>query len=226
MSSKKINHAFIMAAGRGTRLRPLTKKIPKGLIKFRQTSLIANGIKKLKKFIDFIHISVGYKGPILAKHLIEEKVSSIINTDKKGNSWWIFNSIFKSFDSPLYVLTCDNVTNIDFKKIEKDYYKKGQPICMIIPTKPIKGLAGDYIFRKKNIIQGLSRKVKSDIYCTGIQVLNPKKINDKIKSTDDFNILWKRLIKIKQLYVSDVMPKKWYTVDNVANYKKLKKIFK
>ena len=226
MSSKKINHAFIMAAGRGTRLRPLTKKIPKGLIKFKQTSLIANGIKKLKKFIDFIHISVGYKGPILAKHLIEEKVSSIINTDKKGNSWWIFNSIFKSFDSPLYVLTCDNVTNIDFKKIEKDYYKKGQPICMIIPTKPIKGLAGDYIFRKKNIIQGLSRKVKSDIYCTGIQVLNPKKINDKIKSTEDFNILWKRLIKIKQLYVSDVMPKKWYTVDNVDNYKKLKKIFK
>ena len=226
MSSKKINHAFIMAAGRGTRLRPLTKKIPKGLIKFKQTSLIANGIKKLKKFIDFIHISVGYKGPILAKHLIEEKVSSIINTDKKGNSWWIFNSIFKSFDSPLYVLTCDNVTNIDFKKIEKDYYKKGQPICMIIPTKPIKGLAGDYIYRKKNIIQGLSRKVKSDIYCTGIQVLNPKKINDKIKSTDDFNILWKRLIKIKQLYVSDVMPKKWYTVDNVDNYKKLKKIFK
>ena len=226
MSSKKINHAFIMAAGRGTRLRPLTKKIPKGLIKFKQTSLIANGIKKLKKFIDFIHISVGYKGPILAKHLIEEKVSSIINTDKKGNSWWIFNSIFKSFDSPLYVLTCDNVTNIDFKKIEKDYYKKGQPICMIIPTKPIKGLAGDYIFRKRNIIQGLSRKVKSDIYCTGIQVLNPKKINDKIKSTDDFNTLWKRLIKIKQLYVSDVTPKKWYTVDNVDNYKKLKKIFK
>ena len=153
MTFKKINHAFIMAAGRGTRLRPLTKKIPKGLIKFKQTSLIANGIKKLKKYIDFIHISVGYKGPILAKHLIEEKVSSIINTDKKGNSWWIFNSIFKSFDSPLYVLTCDNVTNIDFKKIEKDYYKKGQPICMIIPTKPIKGLAGDYIFRKKNIIE-------------------------------------------------------------------------
>ena len=226
MSSKKINHAFIMAAGRGTRLRPLTKKIPKGLIKFKQTSLIANGIKKLKKYIDFIHISVGYKGPILAKHLIEEKVSSIINTDKKGNSWWIFNSIFKSFDSPLYVLTCDNVTNIDFKKIEKDYYKKGQPMCMIIPTKPIKGLAGDYIFRKKNIIQRLSRKIKSDIYCTGIQVLNPKKINDKIMSTGDFNILWKRLIKIKQLYVSDVMPKKWYTVDNVDNYKKLKKIFK
>ena len=225
MTYRKINHAFIMAAGRGARLMPLTKKIPKGLVKFRQTSLIARGIRRLKKYIKFIHISVGYKGPILAKHLIEEKVSSIINTDTKGNSWWIFNSIFKSFDSPIYVLTCDNVTNIDFKKIEKDYYKKGQPLCMLIPTKPVKGLKGDYIFRKKNLISSLSRAKKSEIYCTGIQVLNPKRINKKITPTEDFNILWKKLIKIKQLYVSDVMPRKWYTVDDVENYKNLKKFF-
>ena len=58
------------------------------------------------------------------------------------------------------------------------------------------------------------------------EILNPKKINDKIKPTNDFNILWKKLIKIRQLYVSDVMPKKWYTVDNLDNLKKLKKIFK
>ena len=225
MTYKKINHAFIMAAGRGARLMPLTKKIPKGLVKFRQTSLIARGIRRLKKYIKFIHISVGYKGPILAKHLIEEKVSSIINTDTKGNSWWIFNSIFKSFDSPIYVLTCDNVTNIDFKKIEKDYYKKGQPLCMLIPTKPVKGLKGDYIFRKKNLIINLSRSKKSEIYCTGIQVLNPKRINKKVTPTEDFNILWKKLIKIRQLYVSDVMPRKWYTVDDVENYKNLKKFF-
>ena len=223
MTYKRINHAFIMAAGRGIRLMPLTKKIPKGLIKYKQSSLIANGIKKLRKYINYIHISVGYKGPILAKHLIEKNVSSIINTNNKGNAWWIFNSIFKNLDDPIYVLTCDNVTEINFKEIEKDYNKKGQPLCMIIPTKPIKGLDGDYIFRKKNIIQKLSRKNKTDIYCTGIQVLNPNKIYKKIKKTDDFNILWKRLIKIKQLYVSDTMPKKWFTVDNLDNYKNLNK---
>ena len=82
------------------------------------------------------------------------------------------------------------------------------------------------ILKKKNIVKKLSRTQKSDIYCTGIQILNPKKINDKIKPTEDFNILWKKLIKIRQLYVSDVMPKKWYTVDNLDNLKKLKKIFK
>ena len=223
MSYKKIDHAFIMAAGRGIRLMPLTKKIPKGLVKYKQSSLIANGIKKLRKYINYIHISVGYKGPILAKHLIEKNVSSIINTNNKGNAWWIFNSIFKNFNNPIYVLTCDNVTEINFKEIEKDYNKKGQPLCMIIPTKPVKGLDGDYIFRKKNIIQKLSRKNKTDIYCTGIQVLNPNKIYKKIKKTDDFNILWKRLIKINQLYVSDITPKKWFTVDNLNNYKNLNK---
>ena len=181
MSYKKIDDAFIMAAGRGIRLMPLTKKIPKGMIKYKQSSLIVNGINRLRKYIKNIHISVGYKGPILAKHLIENKVNTIINTNEKGNAWWIFNSIFKNFNNPIFVLTCDNVTQINFKKIEKDYNKLGKPLCMIVPTKPVNGLDGDYIFRKKNIIYNLSRKNKSDIYCTGIQVLNPKRINKEIK---------------------------------------------
>lgn len=220
---KKIDHAFIIAAGRGLRLMPLTKKIPKGMIKFNQSTLISNGIKKLKKYIRHIHISVGYKGPIMAKHLIEEKISSIIDTNNKGNCWWIFNSVFKYFDKPIFVLTCDNITNINFKKIEKDYLKKKSPLCMLIPTKPVDGLAGDFIFSKNNIVKKLSRTKKGNIYCTGIQVINPKKINDKIKPTNDFNILWKRLIKKKKLFVSDVMPTRWFTVDNISNLKKLRK---
>ena len=106
-----------------------------------------------------------------------------------------------------------NLSEKDFSELEKMMHQRSYA-------------SGDFIFKKKNIVKKLSRTQKSDIYCTGIQILNPKKINDKIKPTDDFNILWKKLIKIRQLYVSDVMPKKWYTVDNVDNLKKLKKIFK
>ena len=62
MTYRKINHAFIMAAGRGTRLMPLTKKIPKGLVKFKQTSLIARGIKRLKKYINLFIFQLVIKG--------------------------------------------------------------------------------------------------------------------------------------------------------------------
>ena len=62
------------------RLKPITNKIPKGMMKFKQ-NMISNGIKKIKKQIKNVHVSVGYKGPILAKHVIENKVSSIINTE-------------------------------------------------------------------------------------------------------------------------------------------------
>ena len=78
--------------------------------------------------------------------------------------------------------------------------------------------------KKKNLVTALSRTKKSEIYCTGIQIINPKKINQKIRISNDFKTLWKRLIKIKELYVSNIFPKKWYSVDNVENYNFIKKI--
>ena len=214
-----------MAAGRGVRLRPLTNKIPKAMIRFKQSTLISNGINKLKKKFKNIHISVGYKGPILAKHLIENNVSTIFNTEGHGNCWWIFNTIIKNINKPILVLTCDNITNIDFAKIEKDYVKKKSPPCMLIPVHPVPGLEGDYIFHKNNVVQNLSRNKVNNIYCSGIQILNPFIINKIMKPCEDFNLLWKNLMKKKKLLVSDQMPKKWFAVDNIKQLKSLRKFY-
>lgn len=210
-----INHVVILAAGRGIRLKPKTNKIPKAMVKVNNQTLILQGIKKIRKFIKNIHITVGYKGSMLAKHVIENKVNSVINTDKKGNAWWIFNFPFKYINEPVFVLTCDNITNINFNLLEKDYINKNKPPCLLVPVKPVKGLEGDYIHKKNNVVTKLSRKQKSDIYCSGIQIVNPYKINEILSETQNFNTVWRNLISKKKLIVSDILPQKWFTIDNV-----------
>ena len=53
-----INHSIILAAGRGIRLMPKTKKIPKAMVKIKNQTLILKGIKKIQKYIKNVHITV------------------------------------------------------------------------------------------------------------------------------------------------------------------------
>ena len=213
------SHAIILAGGRGIRLMPLSKHIPKAMIRVKNQTLILRGIKKVHKYIKNIHITVGYKGSIIAEHVIKNNVRTVINTNKKGNAWWIFNFPFNQIAEPIVVLTCDNITDIDFNLLKKDYLKKGEPPCLLVPVRPVKNLDGDFIHRKGNLVTKLSRKIKSEIYCSGIQIINPYKVTKFIKKTENFNLLWKKLIIQKKLFVSDVIPKKWFTVDNLKQLK-------
>ena len=214
--SQKINHALIMAAGRGLRMMPLTQDFPKAMAPYKKSTLIADGIKKIKNHLDFVHITVGYKGAALASHVIEKNVSSVFNTEGKGNAWWLFNTPLKYLNEPIFVLTCDNVLELDFLELNNDYLDKGSPPCMVVPVKPVKGLGGDYIFHEDNKIKQLNRDKKSDLYCSGIQILNPHVINTKMPPYEEFYKVWEKLIDLEQLYCSSVTPKKWYAVDNLA----------
>lgn len=220
---EKIQHALIMAAGRGQRMMPLTNRIPKAMANYDGSTLIAIGIENIKKQIPHIHITVGYKKAMLAKHVIEHHVSTVFNTEGKGNCWWVYNTLMKHIDEPVLVLTCDNIMELDIDMLSKNYFLHGEPACMVVPVKPIKGLDGDYIFHENNIVYELNRKKKSDIYCSGIQILNPQKINFITEQTEDFYLLWKQLIKQKQLYCSDVYPANWFSVDTIEQLLQLKK---
>ena len=204
-----------MAAGRGIRMKPLTDVVPKAMVPFSGSILIGGGIQKIKKHIKYIHITVGYKGSMLAKHVIEHDVSSGFNTEGKESSWWIYNTAMKHINEPVLVLTCDNVVELDYESIINDYYEKQAPSCMVIPAKLVKGLDGDFIFQQNGLVSEISRNKISDIYCSGIQLLNPAKINRITENVENFYDLWKKLIIKKQLYCSNMLPKKWYAIDNL-----------
>ncbi len=220
--STKISYAIIMAAGRGMRLMPLTDLVPKAMVPYNGSTLIAIGIGKIRKYIPNIYITVGYKGAMLAKHVIENNVSGILNTEGHDNAWWIFNTLLKHLDEPIFVLTCDNVTDLDFETLSQEYFSFNNPACMVVPVKPVEGLEGDYIFHENNRVKKLSRFEVSETYCSGIQVLNPCKINKLVPPVENFYDLWSSLIEKNELYCSNTLPSKWFAVDTVEQLQRFK----
>ena len=220
-----IKHALIMAAGRGQRMIPLTNIVPKPMAPYAGSTLIAKGIEQIAKRIEKIHVTVGYKGAMLAQHVIEHGAFSVWNTNDKSNSWWIYNTLLKYLDEPIYVLTCDNVIDLDFDLLENNYQEFGNAPCMLVPVVPVPGLEGDYIFRDGKIVTELNRYKSSDIYCSGIQIINPYRLNLLTKEGKDFYFVWEQLIQQKQLVVSSVYPSKWLAVDTIEHLSQLNNTF-
>ena len=213
--SARIRHAVIMAAGRGQRMMPATQYMPKAMVPYAESTLIARGIGKLRPSIEQIHVTVGYKGAMLAAHLIEHQVTSVHNTDGKANSWWIHHSLLSQIDEPVFVLTCDNVTDIDFDELAADYFALGAPPCLLVPVAPVAGLDGDFIFHDNQVVTRLSRDEPAPTYACGIQVLNPARVAALTPPDGDFGTVWDSLMAQKQLLVSRVCPSKWYSVDTL-----------
>ncbi len=217
-----------MAAGRGIRMMPLTSKKPKAMADLNGNSLIGHNIYRLSNIIPNIHITVGYKNSILASHVISKKVSTVINTSKKDNCWWVYNSLLKNLNEPVLVLTCDNLVELDLTEIFEDYIKLKKPHCMILSVKTKKKLDGDYlnINKKTREIISISRKYKTDFYASGIQILNPKKINVDTSKVENFYDLWNQLIKKKLLLCSNITPDKWCEINTLKELNNQKKLFK
>jgi NDP-sugar pyrophosphorylase family protein len=204
-----------MAAGRGTRMLPLTEAIPKPMAPFRGSTLIADGIRKIANQIPKIHITIGYKKAMLASHVIEHGAASVINTEGKPNSWWIYNTLMSYVDEPIVVLTCDNVTELDFDTLFEEYLSLGRPHCMLVPVEPVDGLDGDFIHHHGQVVYAVNRHQPAETYCSGIQILNPGRIAAEVPEGADFYDVWSGLIGLGELKVSSKQPKNWFTVDTI-----------
>jgi len=218
-----LKHAIIMAAGRGMRMAPLTDAIPKPMAPYNGTTLIARGIDRLAHRLEHIYVTVGYKKAMLAQHVIEHGASAVFNTEGQGNCWWIYNTLLKHLDEPVLVLTCDNVIDLDFELLDKSYRELNSPACMLVPVRPVPGLEGDYIYQENHFVTEISRLRETEIYCSGIQLLNPYRLNQITTEGESFYDVWQQLIGQKQLLVSSVYPKKWFAVDTIEQLATLNK---
>ena len=218
-----INTAIILAAGKGRRMLPLTKKIPKALIKIKNKTLIERKISSLKKInIKKIHVTVGHKSFLLSKYLSKKNINSIINTEGHDNAWWIKNSILGSINEHVLLTTCDSIINLNKKFLINEIKNNLNYPCILLIVKPNKNFKGDYIILKNKKIDEISRKKKTKLFASGIQIINPYKINKIVKSKkiDNFNKLWSFLIKKNKIGYTKIYRKKWSSFDTLEQIKK------
>lgn len=82
--TKKPDKAFILAAGKGTRLRPYTDTMPKPMVPINGTSIIQRTIEKLShEGVKTIVINLHHLGDVLKGHLAGVSSPQIIFSEEK-----------------------------------------------------------------------------------------------------------------------------------------------
>lgn len=111
--------AVLMAGGKGERLRPLTEKTPKPLIKVGDKCIIDYNIDRLLSYgLNHIYVTINYLGDQIEEHFREERDGVKIVTVREPKYLGTIGSIkfVKTFSNDtVLVMNSDLFTNIDFE---------------------------------------------------------------------------------------------------------------
>lgn len=114
--------AVLMAGGKGERLRPLTEKTPKPLIKVGEKCIIDYNIDNLISYgLNHISVTINYLGEQLEEHFSIERCGVKVNTIREPKFLGTIGSIKfidKFYNDTVLVMNSDLFTNIDYE----DFY--------------------------------------------------------------------------------------------------------
>ena len=225
----RINTAFILCAGFGKRLNPLTLDTPKPLIKF-------NNITVLETCINLIE-SLGIQQIIINTFYLRDKIHSFINNkifrskisivedgDKILDTGGGINNMMKhTSEENILIFNPDTIWNKNYAneiiEMEKLYFSKQIKNILLLVKKELsfdKNLSGDFDLTDNLIIKNNDRKF---IY-TGCQIINKKLLSDYKDKNFSISNVWNDLIKKKELYGFETT-KEFYHLTDLETFKKL-----
>jgi N-acetyl-alpha-D-muramate 1-phosphate uridylyltransferase len=118
-----IKKAMILAAGFGTRLKPLTDTLPKALVPFRNGTMISYQIEKLKLLgIKEIVVNAHHHSGLMEKYFLENdfrvKIDVIAEKDILGTGGGILNAEkFLGDEEYFLVINVDVYTDLNINKM-------------------------------------------------------------------------------------------------------------
>ena len=169
-----IDQAIILAAGRGQRMMPLTRDIPKAMLRIGNVTLIEDKIIKLTEAgIKKIVINTGYLGSYIQEHVGDGSKYGINIVISEEGSMPIgtangIRKIVKEFNGkPFLVVNADIWTNYLFIDLINMSLAKETLAHIVLAKKP-EYLEGDFNINNNKISEG------NDFIYTGIGIYKPE----------------------------------------------------
>jgi MurNAc alpha-1-phosphate uridylyltransferase len=225
----RINTAFILCAGFGKRLNPLTLDTPKPLIKL-------NNIAVLETCINLIE-SLGIQQIIINTFYLKDQIHNFINNKKFKSKISIIEDGEKILDTGggiknMMKYTSENnvlIFNPDtiWKKnyfneiieMENMYFSKKLKNILLLVKKELsfdKNLNGDFNLKENLIIKNNETKF---IY-TGCQIINKKLLSNYKDKIFSITNVWNDLIEKEELYGFETN-NDFYHLTDLKTFKKL-----
>ena len=168
----------IMAGGRGTRMEPFTKVLPKPLVPIHEKTIIEHIIERFTDMScsDF-HLTVNYKGKILKAYFEELKhdysVSFVDEAEPLGTAGSL-QYIKGEFDKPFFVTNCDIIIKADYASLYKFHQKGGYDITLVASAKEYIIPYGTCELNDEGYLSHINEKPHYDFLInTGLYILNP-----------------------------------------------------
>ena len=233
----KINTAFIMCAGYGKRLNPLTLEIPKPLLEINDLTLLENTINLIKNLdIKKIKLNTFYLKKKIQYFIKKNNFNIEIEIVEDGDEildtgGGIYNMIKFSPENEEHFLIFNPDTVWDqsyiktINKMIQFYFLNQNNNILLVADKKLsfdQNLKGDFVLNK-NI---LTKKNENHYIYTGCQILNKRMINDGNFNMSAYNFsiskIWNNLMESQNLFGFE-SKSNFKHVTNLDIYKKLLK---
>ncbi|NQT27643.1 CBS domain-containing protein [candidate division KSB1 bacterium] len=168
----------IMAGGKGTRLEPFTKVLPKPLVPINEKPIIEHIIENFTSMgvIDF-YLTVNYKGRILKAYFEElqpnYKVNFIDEQEPLGTAGSL-KFLDGKFNTPFFVTNCDIIIKADYTNIYNFHIKNEYDITLVASTREYIIPYGTCELNSDGYLSHINEKPQYDFLInTGLYILNP-----------------------------------------------------